>query len=75
MSCYCVLQTAGTEVVKLLQNDRQRVVGGGWVTAGTDIFEPQSVFRFDCARTVHLSSATFHEFHSVVGTAILPQSG
>jgi hypothetical protein len=62
-----VLQTAGTEVISLLEFDRQRVAGGDWVTARTYTFASHGWSQFDCPSIVHISSSTFHDFHSVVG--------
>jgi len=55
----------------VLQNDRQRVAGGDRVTAWTDIFASQQVSQFDFPSIVHVSSSTFHDFHSVVGSVML----
>ena len=67
-----MLQTSGTELVRLWRNDRQRVAGGDRVTAWTEILAPQFGFEFDWTSTVYVSSSTFHDAHCVVDSVIEP---
>ena len=70
-----VLQTSGIDGIIFWQNDRQRVVGRDGVTAWTYTFVSQLGLQFDCPSMVHVSSSTFHVFHSVVEPVKILQSG
>ena len=70
-----MLQTEGTGIHFLLQNDRQRAAGGDWDTTWTDIFASHRGSQFDCPSIVYISSWACHDFHSVVEPVIVPQPG